>query len=235
VKAQDSYLPSFLLDQGQLPPATKQGEAMNQAILPLAITMMAGPQIMSAIIFVTASKPVKVSASFIAGVAIATTVGVAIALAAVALFGNSVSLGDSSKNGSTGHIIQYLLVGALVALAVKNYLGRETVEPPKWLGALQSADSKKALKTGLFVIFLMPSDIIMLTVGVNLVQSGAGFLAALPFIGATILVAAFPLLLFLLFHTRAQKFMPKVRDWMNENSWMVNIIVCGVFIALIVL
>jgi hypothetical protein len=28
---------------GQLPPATKQGEAMNQAILPLAITMMAGP------------------------------------------------------------------------------------------------------------------------------------------------------------------------------------------------
>ena len=45
---------------------TKGAEAMNQAILPLAITMMAGPQIMSAIIFVTASKPVKVSASFIA-------------------------------------------------------------------------------------------------------------------------------------------------------------------------
>jgi hypothetical protein len=131
VKAQDSYLPSFLLDQGQLPPATKQGEAMNQAIVPLAITMMAGPQIMSAIIFVTASKPVKVSASFIAGVAIATTIGVAIALAAVALFGNSVSLGDSSENGSTGHIIQYLLVGALIALAVKNYLDEccEDVRP----------------------------------------------------------------------------------------------------------
>jgi Sap, sulfolipid-1-addressing protein len=229
-------LPAFLLDQGQLPNATKQGEPMNQAILPLAITMMAGPQIMSAIIFVTASKPIKVSASFIAGVAIATTVDVAIALAAVALFGNSVSLGDSSENGSTGHIIQYLLVGALVALAVKNYLGRETAEPPKWLGSLQRADSKKALITGLLVIFLMPSDIIiMLTVAVNLVQSGSGFLDALPFIGATILVAALPILLFLLFHRRAQQFMPKVRDWMNANSWLVNIIVCGVFIALIVL
>src|SRR5215218_10740516 len=136
---------------------------MNQAILPLAITMMAGPQIMSAIIFVTASKPLKVSASFIAGVAIA--------LAAVSLLGSSVSLGDSSNSGSTGHIIQYLLVGALIALAVKNYLGRETAEPPKWLGALQSADSQKALKTGLLVISLMPSDIIMLTVAVNLVQS----------------------------------------------------------------
>jgi hypothetical protein len=88
----------------------KQGEAMNQGILPLATTMMAGPQIMSANIFVTASKPLKVSASFIAGVTIATTVGVAIALAAVSLLGNSVSLGESSNSGSIGHIIKYLLV-----------------------------------------------------------------------------------------------------------------------------
>jgi small neutral amino acid transporter SnatA (MarC family) len=116
---------------------------MNLDILPLAITMMAGPQIMSAIIFLTASKPVKLSASFITGVAIATTVGVAIALAIVSLLGNSISLGDSSNKGSTGHIIQYVLVGLLIILAVKNYLGRETAEPPSWLGTLQSADSKK--------------------------------------------------------------------------------------------
>ncbi len=129
---------------------------MNIQILPLAITMMAGPQIMAAIIFVTAPKPAKVSASFIAGVAIATTFGVAIALAAITLLGNSITLGDSSDSGSTGHIIQYLLVGALVAIALKNYLGRETVEPPKWLGTLMSADSKKALVTGLLVIFSCP-------------------------------------------------------------------------------
>ena len=54
---------------------------MNLQILPLAITMMAGPQIMSAIIFVTASKPVRLSAAFLATVAIAATVGVAIFLA----------------------------------------------------------------------------------------------------------------------------------------------------------
>ncbi len=149
-------LPALLIDQGQLPPATKQVEAMNIQILPLAITMMAGPQIMAAIIFVTAPKPAKVSASFIAGVAIATTFGVAIALAAITLLGNSITLGDSSDSGSTGHIIQYLLVGALVAIALKNYLGRETVEPPKWLGTLMSADSKKALVTGLLVIFSCP-------------------------------------------------------------------------------
>jgi hypothetical protein len=207
---------------------------MNLDIIPLAITMMAGPQIMSAIIFVTAPKPLKTSASFIVGVAVATTLGVAIAHAIASLLDNSVSLGDSSDNGSTGHIIQYLLVGLLVALAVKNYLRRETVEPPRWLGKLMSADAKKALMTGLLVILVMPSDIIiMLTVAANLAQNNAGLLAALPFIAATVLVAALPLLLYLLLHRRAQRLMPKVRDWMNANSWLVNIIVCVVFIILI--
>jgi hypothetical protein len=208
--------------------------SMNLDILPLAITMMAGPQIMSAIIFLTTPKPLKTSAAFVLGVIIATTVGVAIALTLASLLGNSLSLGDSSNAGSTGHLIQYLLVGLLVALAVKNYLRRETVEPPSWLGTLQSADSKRALKTGLLVILLMPSDvIIMLTVAVNLVQNNAGLLAALPFIAATVLVAALPLLLYLLFYRRAQRLMPQVRDWMNTNSWLVNIIVCVVFIVLI--
>jgi hypothetical protein len=207
---------------------------MNLDILPLAITMMAGPQIMSAIIFVTASKPLQVSASFIVGVAIATTVGVAITLAIASLLDNSLSLGDSSNKGSTGHIIQYLLVGLLVAFAVKNYVRRETVEPPRWLGTLMSAEWQRALKTGLLVILVMPSDIIiMLTVGVNLVQNNARLLAALPFVAATVLVAALPLLLYLLFYRRAQQLMPKVRDWMNTHSWLGNIIVCGVFIALI--
>jgi threonine/homoserine/homoserine lactone efflux protein len=205
---------------------------MNLQILPLAITMMAGPQIMAAIIFVTAPKALRVSVPFLAGVAIATTVGVIITTTIASLL----SLGDPSDSGSSGNIIQYVLVGLLVALAVKNYMGRETAEPPGWLGALQQADAKRAFMTGLLVILLMPSDlIIMLTVGTNLAQNNAGLVAALPFIGATVLVAALPLLFFLLFHRRAETFMPKVRDWMNSNSWLVNIIVCGVFIALILL
>jgi threonine/homoserine/homoserine lactone efflux protein len=205
---------------------------LNLQILPLAITMMAGPQIMAAIIFVTAPKALRVSVPFLAGVAIATTVGVIITTTIASLL----SLGDPSDSGSSGNIIQYVLVGLLVALAIKNYVGRETAEPPRWLGALQSADVKRAFMTGLLVILLMPSDIIiMLTVGTNLAQNNAGLVAALPFIGATVLVAALPLLFFVLFHRRAQQFMPKVRDWMNSHSWLVNIIVCGVFIALILL
>ena len=207
---------------------------MNLDILPLAIAMMAGPQIMSAIIFVTTPKPGKVSVAFIAAVAIAVSVGVLITRTLAGLLGNIVSLGDSSNAGSLGHIIQYVLVGLLIALAVKNYVNRETIEPPAWLGRLMSADWKTAVKTGLLLILLFPSDVIVqLTVGVNLEHNDLGLVAALPFNAATTLIAALPLLVYLLFHSRAQRVMPQVREWMNTHSWLVNIIACVIFIALI--
>jgi hypothetical protein len=207
---------------------------MNLAILPLAITMNAGPQIMSAIIFITASKPLKLSAAFLAGVVIAVTVGVTFTYTLATLLGNSISLGDSSDKGSTGNVIQYLLVGLLVFLSIKSYLGRETSEPPRWLGAMQNASPRTAFKTGLFLLSIFPSDfVILMTVGINLAQNNASLLAALPFVAATIFIAALPLLTYLLFRRRAQRVMPKVRDWMNTNSWLVNIIVYVIFILLI--
>ena len=207
---------------------------MELKVLPLAITMMLGPQIMSAIVFVTAPKAVSVSRAFIAGVAIATTAGVAIARAISELVGSNASLGPSSDKGSAGTIVQFALIALLLAAALKAYLGRETAEPPKWLGALQTADAAKAFKTGLLVILAMPSDvIIMLTVGLNLEQSHSSFVEAIPFIAATVLVAALPFLFYELLGSRARRAMPRVRDWMNEKSWLVNIIVYLVFVVLI--
>ena len=64
------------------------------------------------------------------------------------VLGNSVSLGDPSDSGSLGNIIQYLLVGLLIILSIKSYVGRETSEPPRWLGALQNAKPRTAFTTG---------------------------------------------------------------------------------------
>jgi hypothetical protein len=203
-------------------------------ILPLAVTMMAGPQIMTAFVFVTAKRPVRVSLSFLAGVLLATTLGVTIARGVASLLGSAVSLGDSSDRGAAGTVIQVVLVALLVAAAIKAWLGRETAEPPKWMGRLFAAGPWRAFEVGLLLILLMPSDIVvMLTVGVNLEQNDGSVLDAAPFVGATLLVAALPLLGFLLFHHRAQRALPRVRDWMNGHSWLVNIVVCLIFIALI--
>src|ERR687897_2030811 len=164
-------------------------------VLPLAITMNAGPQILSAIIFVTALKPLKLSASFLTGVVIAVTAGVTITYTLASALGNSVSLGSSSESGSLGNIIQYLLVGLLVFLAIKSYVRRETIEPPRWLGTLQNAKPSTAFTTGLLLLSVFPSNLmILVTVGVNLWQQNASLLGAVPFMVATILIAALPVL-----------------------------------------
>lgn len=205
---------------------------MNLHILPLAITMMAGPQIMSAIVFVTHEKPRLVSLPFIVAIAIAVTLGTAIADLLAHLLGSATIIGGGSS--SAGTIIEVALVGLLIVFAIKNYLGRATAEPPKWLGTLFDADPRLAFKTGLLLILLMPSDIaIMLTVGFDLDRTNSSFVDAVPFIAATVLVAALPFLAYSLFRQRAQVAMPKMRDWMNSNSWLVNIIVCCLFIVLI--
>lgn len=208
---------------------------MNLQILPLAITMMAGPQIMSAIVFVTTARPVRVSLAFLLGVVAATTGGVLVARGLAALFGGAVPVDGESQSASTlGKVIQVALIALLILGVLKNYRDRKTAEPPKWLGTLLSASPITALKTGLLVIVAMPSDIvIMLTVGMNLQHHQTGIGGAIPFIAATAFVAALPLLLYLLFHKRAITAMPRLRDWMNSHSWLVNIIVFLFFILLI--
>ena len=205
---------------------------MSVQVLPLAITMLVGPGIMAAVILITTNDPVKVSAAYVLGFTISTAAGVAVALGVAALTG--IDFGDSDDSGSTGTIIQLVLVGLLVVASVVTFLRRASSEPPKWLGSLMEATPGSALKTGLLIVVIMPSDIvIMLTVGTNLEQNGSSIVDAIPFVALTALVAALPLLAYLVFRHPAQGAMPKVRDWMNANSWAVNVITYCVFIVLI--
>ncbi|MEO3752779.1 GAP family protein [Streptomyces sp. B6B3] len=207
---------------------------MELPILPLAVTMMAGPQIISAIILVTTPRAVRASLAFLGGVAVAVVVGVLVMLGVGELLGSAVDLGNESDGGSVGNIIKYVLVGLLALLALRNWRRRADAEPPKWLGTLMTAGPGRAFRVGLVVIAFMPSDlVILLTVGVHLAQNDDGFVNALPFVGLTVLIAALPLLTRLLFHHRAEAAMPRVRDWINGHSWLVNILVCVLFIVII--
>jgi hypothetical protein len=191
---------------------------------------MAGPQLMTAIMFVTHPTPVRVSVSFLVGVTVAATVGTTIYF----LIAGQIDLGDPSDRGSTGHWIQYILVAVLLLLAIRTYRNRETVAPPKWLGSLLQASPQKALMMGLLLIFVMPTDIVsMATVGVNLQHNEQSLVDAVPFLALTVLIAAVPLLAYLLLGERAKQAMPRVREWMTANSWLVNIIVLGLFVILI--
>jgi hypothetical protein len=206
---------------------------MNLSILPLAVTMMAGPQELSAIVFLTSRRAVPNSIAFVTAVAVAATVGTALAFLIVDAIGVD-AIGSPDDASSRGSVLEYVLVGLLVVLALRNWRNRETIEPPKWLGTLQDAEPARAARVALLLILCMPTDlIVMFTVAANLVRNDASFVEALPFLGATVLIAGLPFLAFLVFGRRAREAMPRVRDWMLENSWAVNIGVCVLFIVLI--
>lgn len=204
---------------------------MDVAILPLAVTMMAGPQEMTAVVLVTHRGAVRVSTAFLVGVTAAMLLGTTITYLLAGALGD---LGDPSDEGSTGSAIQYALAALLLLLAIRTYRHREHVEPPKWLGGLLEASPRKAFTMGFLLIFVFPTDVAtMLTVGVNLQHNDSSLLEAAPFWALTLLIAALPLLAYLLFRRRAEKAMPKVREWMATNAWLVNIFVLGLFIVLI--
>jgi len=208
---------------------------MDAKILPFAITMMAGPQIISSIIFVTSEKgPVKVSLAYVCAVGLAATTGILVAIGLANLLGNAIDLTGDGEESGAAKVIEIALLGLLIAFAVRSYLGRATAEPPKWLGALQGAGPRRAFELGLMLILLMPSDlVIMLTIGIHIAGNEESLFDALATIGLTALIAALPLLAYLLLGERASRTMPKVRDWMNSHSWLINILVAGLFIFLI--
>ncbi len=205
---------------------------MGAEVLTLAFAMMAGPGMIASIILVTNPRTVRVSAAYLTGIAISVALCTAIAIGLVSLL--NINLGDSSDAGSAGTIIQLVLVGLLITAAVRQYRGRANAEPPKWLETLLTMEPGRALKTGLAIIPLMPSDvIIMFVVAVNVAHHSGSFVDAMPFVALTVLIAALPLLAYLLFRRRAAEAMPRVRDWMSTHSWLINIIVCVVFIVLL--
>jgi hypothetical protein len=209
---------------------------MQLDILPLAITTMVGPQILASIIFITSRRgAVKVSLSYLAGILFASSTFIIAVFVVARLLGISAdAAGHAAKKVNA---VEIILIGLLVLASVRSYLTRAAAKPPKWLAALENTKPKGAFKLGLLLIYLMPADVVvMITVGLHLAGHGsdpADLLNILPFLAIILLIAGAPLLGYLLFRKQATRVVPKVRDWMQDNSWLVNIVIYLFFIYLI--
>jgi len=195
--------------------------------------MMAGPQIISAVLLITGKHPKTSSLAFVAAVALTTSIGT-LSLLVIANALGIASKAPDSQPSAIAVYVQTALIGLLFVLAIKSYLTRSTTKKPMWMGSLQEAEPRRAFKLGMTLIATMPSDIvIMTTVALHLAAAGSSLLDALPFIFTTALIAASPLIVYSVFHKRASMAMPKVRQWMDNNSWLIQIVVYLIFIVLL--
>ena len=101
------------------------------------------------------------------------------------------------------------------------------------MGKLESATPKKSFRLGFLLLGLFPGDIITSTVvGSHLARNGDPWWYCLPFVLLTLLFEAVPALMVLFLGKRADVVLPKVRDWMTNNSWIISEVVIGLFIAI---
>lgn len=201
------------------------------ALLPLALTMNIGPQIITAIVLVTGDKPIRKSLIYLAGIAIAIAVtGFTFFL----LFGLVNEAGTSSSQSTASSTLNYVFAGLLVILGVWVFTQREKAEKPKWMASIQGASDRRIFTMGLLLYSIFPSDfIVLLTVGQFLAKNKMNFYSIFPFAALTLLIAAIPLLSYLLFREKAERFMPRVQTWLDSNGWIVNEAVIIFFIVML--
>ena len=199
-------------------------------VLPLAFVMIAGPQIISAVFLATSEKWEKNSAAFLAGVLLAVTFVVTVAYVLVRLLFDAAG---QSHQGSTGKWVDGGLLLLLAFAAIHTFLTRKTSKPPAWMGKLEESTPKKSFRLGALLLGVFPTDLATsIVVGSHLARHHDPWYYCLPFVLLVVLFEALPVLFVLLLGKRAAVILPKVRDWMNDNSWIISEVVLVFFIAL---
>jgi len=199
-------------------------------VLPLAFVMIAGPQIISAFFFATASDWKRISAAYVLGAAISIPLVVG---AAYLLTHGAGEADEASGSGLT--TTDYIVLALLAFAMVRNFLKRNESEPPSWMGRLQTATPKTTFVLGFLLLGFFPSDLVTsISVGGYLANQGDPYWHGLPFVLLTLLLLSLPALLVLTLGARAQALLPRVRDWMNRNSWIVSELVIVLFIVIVI-
>jgi hypothetical protein len=190
----------------------------------MAFVMIAGPQILSAIFLATSENWRTNSAAFLAGAALSITAIVSIAYFVGKGFANA---------GASNDTLYIVVLVLLIAAGVHVFRTRKTAEPPKWMGRLQGATPRMSFGLGFLLLGVFPTDILTSwAVGTYLSTHDDPWWHYLPFVLLTLLLLAAPVLVVLLLGERGRLFLPKARDWMNANSWVVSEVVIGLFIGI---
>lgn len=200
------------------------------AILPLALTVMLGPQILVGMLLITRKDPIKSSLVY--------TLALISTLILTTYLYYSVSNITSLHEASIGSrpMVKYFLIALFIFLIIRSIINRNKItEPPKWMQGISTSSLGKIFIIGLCLIAFMPTDIaIAFTVGNLLNSESNSFADALPFFGAVLLISLLPLTIYFSLGTKGPKYLEKVNIWLNTHGYIINVIVLSFFIFLLI-
>ncbi|MFF0123839.1 GAP family protein [Micromonospora arida] len=206
-------------------------------VLPLAVVMVAGTQLVVAVFLASSDRPRAASLGFLAGAGLVVAAGVTVAWLLAKLVGGAVA--DASAVAGKvdrGPAIDLVVLALLVILAVLIWVRRGRSGPPRWLGSIEHAGPPQALRLGALLFVATPTDdLTMATVGASVARHDLPWWHLVPFVLVTVLLLALPLLALLLLGSRASRVLTRMRKWAEGHAWIVNEIVIAFFALLTVL
>ncbi|MBW6433658.1 GAP family protein [Actinoplanes hulinensis] len=203
------------------------------SVLLLAVVMIAGPQIITAIFLASSQEARRSSLAYLGGAGLAGLIGLTVWHFAFHVVRGAG--GGQGKHDGTRHLIDWVVLAVLLALMVIIFVRRKRSRPPKWMNTLQAASPRFAFGLGFLLFIAMPSDeATMVAVTGSLAGHDKPWWHLLPFLAVTLLLLALPLIILLVLGQRAVTVLPKVRDWANEHSWLVSEAVILIFVTIVV-
>ncbi|MBY8871291.1 GAP family protein [Micromonospora sp. PLK6-60] len=201
-------------------------------VLPLAFVMVAGPQLISAIFLAASRDPRRSSVAYLIGAALGTLVAVTVWYVVFRAVRHGAANG--TRDSGSRHLIDWIVLALLIVLMVIVFLRRKRTQPPSWMVKLEDPRPAFAFGLGALLFFAMPSDeVTMASVAGSLAGHDKPWPHLLPFVVLTMLLLALPLLALLVFGDRATRALPRLRDWANANSWIVNELVIVIFVLIV--
>ncbi|NES29684.1 hypothetical protein GCE86_25750 [Micromonospora terminaliae] len=207
-------------------------------ILPLAVVMVAGTQVVAAVLLASAERPRAASLGYLTGAGAVVVTGVTLSwlLTRVLRGPEARAETDVVQLERTASRIDWVVLALLVVLAVIVYLRRHRTGLPRWMDRLRRAEPGYALRLGAVLIASAPTDdLTMAAVGASVARHDLAWWHLLPFVLLTVGLLAVPLLILLLARGRAATALPRLRAWTDRHGWVVSEVVIAFFALVTVL
>jgi len=199
------------------------------SIIPLAITVMLGPQILVAMLLIARKGPVKSSLAYI------ISVSATIVLTTLLYYYIITVTGMHKATASGKPIFKYILAAILFLLIIRTFFNRKKMtKTPRWITGIATASIGKIMVIGFLLIAIMPGDIACAFSVAGFIKSNhSNFLIALPFFAVVASIASLPLAVYLIAGKKGQPYIDKADNWLNTHGYLLNIIVLSVFIVML--
>ncbi|NKB40786.1 MAG: hypothetical protein GKR86_07005 [Ilumatobacter sp.] len=203
--------------------------------VPLAAGAIAPVMIMAVILVLSAEGGLPKAFAFILGRF------VAYAIWGILLLSVSDKLSDGSGGTSTGSLVVKAILGLLLlVMAARNFVGEDDPDapPPKWMAKLNSTTPLALFGIAMVLSVVQLRYVALMMSGVTSIvdadlSSGLVVVALILLVLVVILPQLAPILVYLVMGKGAESVLTSMNVWLTRNQRMVNVVVLGLFGAVL--